>query len=49
LVFLIRSDDVFLLQFLRTRKYVMDKAFSNLEGYVLTQKKYAKWFDHKVK
>lgn len=26
----------------------MDKAFSNLEGYVLSQKKYSKWFDLKV-
>lgn len=42
------EDDVFLLQFLRTRKYNMDKVFRNFEGYVLSQKKYAKWFDLKV-
>lgn len=39
------SDDVFLLQFLRTRKYMMDKVFHTFEHYINAQKKYAKWFD----
>jgi hypothetical protein len=41
----IRQDDIFLLQFLRTKKYSMDMAFRSFENYNLAQKKYAKWFD----
>ncbi|CAH1711245.1 unnamed protein product [Chironomus riparius] len=41
----IRQDDIFLLQFLRTKKYSMDLAFQSFENYNLAQKKYAKWFD----
>lgn len=40
-------DDVFLLQFLRTKKYSMDRVFNTFENYILAQKKYAKWFDFK--
>lgn len=40
-------DDVFLLQFLRTKKYTMDKVFHTFESCVLAQKKYSKWFDFK--
>lgn len=39
------ADDVFLLQFLRTKKYSMDSAFKSFENYNLAQKKYSKWFD----
>lgn len=38
-------DDIFLLQFLRTKKYSMDMAFKSFENYNLAQKRYAKWFD----
>jgi hypothetical protein len=41
------ADDVFLLQFLRTKKYTMDKVFKTFENCILAQKKYAKWFDWK--
>lgn len=41
----IRQDDIFLLQFLRTRKYMMDKVFNTFEHYIRVQKKYSKWFD----
>lgn len=41
----IRQDDIFLLQFLRTKKYTMDMVFKSFENYNLAQKKYAKWFD----
>lgn len=40
-------DDVFLLQFLRTKKYSMDRVFNTFENYILAQKKYSKWFDFK--
>lgn len=43
----IRQDDVFLLQFLRTKKYSMDRVFNTFENYILAQKKYSKWFDWK--
>ncbi|CRK93841.1 CLUMA_CG007368, isoform A [Clunio marinus] len=43
----IRQDDVFLLQFLRTKKYTMDKVFNTFENCILAQKKYSKWFDFK--
>lgn len=39
------SDDLFLLQFLRAKKYVMDNVFLSFENYVHAQKKYSKWFD----
>jgi len=41
----IRQDDLFLLQFLRTKKYMMDRVFTTFENCILAQKKYSKWFD----
>lgn len=38
-------DDLFLLQFLRTKKYMMDRVFTTFENCILAQKKYSKWFD----
>jgi len=43
----IRQDDVFLLQFLRTKKYSMDKVFNTFENCILAQRKYSRWFDFK--
>lgn len=42
-----QSDDVFLLQFLRTKKYSMDKVFNTFENCILAQRKYSRWFDFK--
>lgn len=39
------TDDIFLLQFLRTKKYSMDMAFKSFENYNLAQKRYSKWFE----
>lgn len=38
------SDDRFLLQFLRTKKYSMDRVFSTFESCVMAKRKYSKWF-----
>lgn len=42
-------DDVFLLQFLRTKKYMMDRVFHTFEACVQNKKKYSKWFDFQEK
>lgn len=44
-MFVSSPDDIFLLQFLRTKKYMMDRVFQTFEHFILAQKKYAKWFD----
>lgn len=42
---LFSSDDIFLLQFLRTKKYSMDQAFQVLENHLLFRKSQPEWFD----
>lgn len=44
-IFFLAPDDLFLLQFLRTKKYMMDRVFTTFENCILAQKKYSKWFD----
>lgn len=41
-------DDVYLLQFLRVRKYSMDEAFQTIERAYLARKRYPQFFDFKV-
>lgn len=40
------SDDVFLLQFLRVKKYSTAEAFKRFEKFLVTLETYPKWFDN---
>lgn len=39
------TDDLFLLQFLRTKKYFMDQAFQVLENHLIFRQTHSSWFD----
>ncbi|XP_070507792.1 retinaldehyde-binding protein 1-like [Chironomus tepperi] len=41
-----RQDDKFLLQFLRTKKYNMERVIDLFERYLLLKNTYPKWFDY---
>lgn len=40
------SDDLFLLQFLRTKKFNLERATDLFERYLLLKSTYPKWFDY---